>query len=93
MESNNTAVFFLFFFLSLALSVHHYLFPSGLEQLSSHLFDAIRICASCGGEKKLQASAVLLFFAAGNTDVWLCKHPALWTDDTAAKPCPVVVVV
>lgn len=26
-----------------------------------------------------------LVFAAGTTDVWLCKHPALWADETAAK--------
>ena len=26
-----------------------------------------------------------LVFAAGTTDVWLCKRPALWADETAAK--------
>lgn len=43
------------------------------------------MCALCGGENKLQGLTVLLFFAAGITDVWLCKHPALWADETAAK--------
>lgn len=26
-----------------------------------------------------------LVFATGITDVMLCKHPALWADETAAK--------
>lgn len=26
-----------------------------------------------------------LVSAAGTTDVWLCKHLALWADETAAK--------
>lgn len=48
-------------FLSLAFAVHHCLFPSGLEQLNSNVFDVIRMCALCGWENKSQELTVLLF--------------------------------
>lgn len=59
-------------------------FPSGLEQLNSNRFDVIRMCALWRREQVAGADCALVF-AAGPSDVWLCKHPALWTDETAAK--------
>lgn len=41
--------------------------------------------------EKVAGADCAFVFAAGTSDVWLYKHPALWADETAAKMCPVVV--
>lgn len=77
MASNSTAVIS-----ELSVWCASLLFPSGLEQLNSSLFDVIRMCALCGGENKLQGLTVLLFLPlappmCGYVSILLCGQMRL----------------
>lgn len=54
----------------------------GLELLDRNLFKYV--CFVMRREKVAGADCAFVF-AAGTSDVWLYKHPALWADETAAK--------